>query len=152
MNAISALSITICLWSFFPPAFAEPEEIHPPASSLECPVAEGIAEKSYDRAAIAFNVGDKNAAIMYSKSFWDVYELSSSCDFVKKLADKLNGIGITSSSVVAVGKPGLTINPITPNILGGLCQNPPCKVKVSTPSIGSSTGKEPIKINGFGAP
>jgi hypothetical protein len=115
------------------------------SDSLECPVAEEIAQKSYDRTASSFNSGDKNAAIMYSKSFFDIYEISGSCTFVKDLAEKLNSIGITQSAVVSSRK-ALQI-PSGVGALVNACQNPPCKITLTTPSNGHYNGIQKPDLN-----
>lgn len=105
---------------------------------LECSSAEEFGQKAYDRTATAYNSGDTNTAIMYSKAFWDIYESNGSCIFLKNLASRLNSIGITNSSVVSC--PQSNKIPLGIAALSNDCKPTPPKIKTKTMSESGGGG------------
>lgn len=94
------------------------------ADTLDCNIAGDLTEKSYNRVKLAVKSKDKNAATMYSRSFWDIQELSEHCPSVRSLANVLEGIDYTKKdAVVADTSPAS----ITPDLLNTRCPNPPCQ-------------------------
>lgn len=104
MKPINPIAVSLFIWSFLQVAAAETSGNPNGNYSLECPLAEILATKSYDRAQAAWAASDENAAILYSKSFWDIYEFSRGCPFVKTLADRMNGFGFQESATVSQNK------------------------------------------------
>ncbi|MGU9849521.1 hypothetical protein ACU680_01785 [Pseudomonas koreensis] len=70
------------------------------AADLDCKTADDLAAKSYNRVRDSIKAKDQAASAMYSRSFWDIEELSRHCPDVKFFAAVLDGIDYTRKDTV----------------------------------------------------
>jgi hypothetical protein len=120
-----------------------------PNYTLECPVAEALAKKSFDRSQSAIESKDFNAAIMYSKSFWDIYDLSKSCNGTKGLAEEMNKFHLGKAASVSTNETNQNIAPKKDfeSFYNTACKNSPCSFEYVNSTKNTKTGYEsPDKI------
>ncbi|WP_150770746.1 hypothetical protein [Pseudomonas fluorescens] len=101
---MKAKKLNLSLWIWLLPITALANS----GDDLKCSDAIKIGEKAYDRTEVAYNAGAKDSAILYSKSFWDIYDSNRNCTYLKYLASKLEVIGITQSSLASCDSSNIT--------------------------------------------
>ncbi|MDB5984278.1 MAG: hypothetical protein JWQ69_5293 [Pseudomonas sp.] len=73
---------------------------------VDCTLATKLAEKSYTRIQSALDSKDVESAIMYSKAFWDVFDLTPSCSNLQKISVTLNNSKLGKDIVPVRPPPG----------------------------------------------
>ncbi|WP_297833123.1 hypothetical protein [Pseudomonas sp.] len=121
-------------------------------AGMDCDMATTIAGKSYERTRHALDAHDKNAAIMYSKGFWDVYSLIPGCPALTKIADALKVVQIIETTEPvppsADKKSGYSFAStfdMSDFVFPETCKEGGCKILVTTPGQGTTTSFVPPK-------
>lgn len=101
----------------------------------ECLAAEESAQEAHDRTVEAYNSGNKALSVWHGQAFTKIYESNKNCPYIKALADNLNRIGATKTTVTTVD-------------VGDLMNKcPRCKAEFKTGGGSISTGRGIQKID-----
>lgn len=119
-----------------------------PSVGISCEVATTIATKAYNRTKSAFEANNLPAAIMYSKSFWDVKNVAPDCSALDQIAGTLSTVHIVADTPVPPDKNNNTSifsSASTFGVIPEACKDGGCKIIVTSPGSGVSSGAEAPK-------